>query len=445
MKNNKYNIKIRIPKEILNSIKEDLKRPHSFAYERVGFLFTKSKRLKNNTILILGVDYSPIPDLDYIEDHKVGAKINADAIRMAMQSILDRKCGCFHVHLHEINGMPSPSFTDNNGIKGVLDSFSNISRTQLNGMLILSEDSLYASLKIPAEIKMFLPKLITIIGYPMEFVFPQLDSKLKNDIFKRQSFLGENNQFLFDNLTVGIVGYGGGGSHIGQQLAHLGIRNFNVFDDDNVEDSNLNRLLGAWFIDVKKSSLKINIAKRVINKIRPNAKVNAISARWQTDPESIQNCDVVFGCVDSYTERQQLESECRRYLIPYIDIGMDVHKINNTSYSMSGQVILSMPGSPCMHCFGFLTEEKLAKEASKYGDVGGRPQVVWPNGVLASTAIGVFVDLATGWSKQKDNLVYLAYDGNLGTLNPHIRIKYAAKTCTHFLLKNTGPQTFIKI
>ena len=124
---------------------------------------------------------------------------------------------------------------------------------------------------------------------------------------------------------------------------------------------------------------------------------------------------------------------------------MDVHKINTKSYTMSGQIILSMPGSPCMHCFGFLTEEKLAKEASLYGDVGGRPQVVWPNGVLASTAIGVFVDLTTGWSKQEDNLVYLAYNGNLGTLNPHIRIKYTAKTCTHFLLKNSGPQTFIKM
>ena len=228
---------------------------------------------------------------------------------MAMQNILDLKCGCFHVHLHEIKGIPSPSFTDDNGIKGVIESFTNISRTQLNGMLILSEDSLYASVKINAEKKMILPKLITIIGNPMQIVFPQLDSKLKNDIFKRQSFLGENNQFLFENLTVGIVGYGGGGSHIGQQLAHLGIRNFNIFDDDNVEDSNLNRLLGAWFIDVKKSSLKTNIAKRVINKIRPNAKVNVFNAKWQTDPESLQNCDVVFGCVDSYTERQQLESD----------------------------------------------------------------------------------------------------------------------------------------
>jgi hypothetical protein len=29
-------------------------------------------------------------------------------------------------------------------------------------------------------------------------------------------------------------------------------------------------------------------------------------------------------------------------------------------------------------------------------DAGGRPQVVWPNGVLASAALGIAFDLVTG-------------------------------------------------
>lgn len=41
-----------------------------------------------------------------------------------------------------------------------------------------------------------------------------------------------------------------------------------------------------------------------------------------------------------------------------------------------------------MTCIGFLIEEKLAAEAARHGNAGGRPQVVRPNGVLVSTAVG---------------------------------------------------------
>jgi len=69
-----------------------------------------------------------------------------------------------------------------------------------------------------------------------------------------------------------------------------------------------------------------------------------------------------------------------------------------------------------MRCFGFLTEERLSQEAARYGDVGPRPQVVWANGALASTAVGVAVDLLTDWTKALRTPVYLSYDGNRGTV-----------------------------
>ena len=40
-----------------------------------------------------------------------------------------------------------------------------------------------------------------------------------------------------------------------------------------------------------------------------------------------------------------------------------------------------------------ITEEKLKEEAAKYGAAGPDAQVIWPNGVLASTAVGLFVQL----------------------------------------------------
>jgi len=94
-----------------------------------------------------------------------------------------------------------------------------------------------------------------------------------------------------------------------------------------------------------------------------------------------------------------VEESNRRYLVHYIDIGMDVHGIARPV--IGGQLIQSSPGGLCMRCMGFLTDETLAREAGRYGNVGARPQVVWPNGVLASTAVGLAVDLVTNWTHKQ--------------------------------------------
>lgn len=437
------NIQLRIPQVLYEKMLEDLRRPHHFAYERVGFLSTKSLSLLDNTLLIIATAYKPVEDADYIDDSTVGAKINSNAIRKTMQDILDNGGGTFHVHLHEHDGIPSPSLTDLESLPELIDSFSNVTPEQAHGILILSNDSFYVDIKLKRHKKLYHANAISVIGHP--FLFQYTDFKLKKSlVFDRQSFLGKNSQFLFEKIKVGIIGYGGGGSHIGQQLAHIGVKNITIFDDDKVETTNLNRLIGSVFSDVKKAILKTKVASRIIKKILPKSKVTAVNKKWQQEPDLLQNCDVVFGCVDSYSERQQLEAECRRFLIPLIDIGMDVHK-SDEGNSMSGQIILSMPGDSCMNCYAFLTEDKLAKEAEKYGNVGGRPQVVWPNGVLASTAIGVFVDLITGWTKTKNKKVYLSYDGNLGILKEHPRLKYAGEYCEHYPLKQTGPHHYVRI
>ena len=65
------------------------------------------------------------------------------------------------------------------------------------------------------------------------------------DWLLRQSFLGANSEEAFSKCHAAIIGLGGGGSHIAQQLAHLGVGNFVLFDPDHVEKTNLNRLVGS--------------------------------------------------------------------------------------------------------------------------------------------------------------------------------------------------------
>lgn len=259
----------------------------------------------------------------------------------------------------------------------------------------------------------------------------------------RQSFLGPNSDEAIASAIVGVVGLGGGGAHIVQQLAHVGFRNYVLYDDDSIEISNLNRLVGATMIDGLARTPKIQVAQRIIYGLQPDAEIEAYSCRWQEQPEPLRACQILFGCIETYMGRAELEIMCRRYLIHYLDIGMDVHGSNPPV--IGGQVIQSSPTGPCMKCMGFLTDEKLAMEAREYGNAGGRPQVVWPNGQLASAAVGLAVDLVTGWTHRQRNHAYLVLDGNEGTLKESLTLRHPSRQCGHFASQDIGDPVAIEL
>jgi molybdopterin-synthase adenylyltransferase len=262
--------------------------------------------------------------------------------------------------------------------------------------------------------------------------------------FSRQSFLGPNSEELISRCTVGVIGLGGGGSHIVQQLAHVGFQRYVVYDPDMVEESNLNRLVAARSIDVLAETPKLHIAKTMIYALQSKASVRGFACKWQENSEALRECQIVFGCIDSYLARQELEIACRRYLMHYIDIGMDVHGKENPV--IGGQVILSSPGKLCMRCMGFLTEEKLAEEAARYGDAGSRPQVIWPNGVLASTAVGLAVDIVTNWTRHGRSHAYLSYDGNEATVKESVTLRnLKVAACPHFSDTEIGDPVLVEL
>ncbi|TIL83047.1 MAG: ThiF family adenylyltransferase [Mesorhizobium sp.] len=251
--------------------------------------------------------------------------------------------------------------------------------------------------------------------------------------FTRQSFLGQQAEELLANVRVAIVGLGGGGSHIAQQLAHVGVGHYRLIDPDNIEASNLNRLVGASKVDVDRAIAKVEIAERTIKAIRPWADVVLAKKKWQEADHLLRDANVLFGCIDGYQQRDYLETAARRFGIPYIDIGMDVADIGNGSFAVAGQMIMTMPGGPCMRCLGFLNPDKLAREENRYGDAGINPQVVWTNGVLASLAVGAFMKLVTPWWPNDDGFTWLELDGNRQIISPSQQPEYTPRksVCPH--------------
>lgn len=257
---------------------------------------------------------------------------------------------------------------------------------------------------------------------------------MKRGDFSRQSFLGERSEEILARTRVTIVGLGGGGSHIAQQLAHIGVGDIRLIDPDAIEDSNLNRLVTATSIDVRSGRAKVEILRRYIKRVRPWLKVTIARCDWSEAQHLIRDAHVVFGCVDSFRGRRNLEAACRRFLIPYIDIGMSVEHLPSGNFAVSGQMIMTRPGGPCLTCLGFLTDDRLAREEEDYGDAGHAPQVVWTNGTLASLAVGAFMQLVTPWrTPSSDRYIWLDLEGNRQTVAPNpLASRVAPEICPHY-------------
>src|SRR5262245_34488068 len=93
---------------------------------------------------------------------------------------------------------------------------------------------------------------------------------------RRQSFLGTASDEALASATVGFVGLGGGGSHLVQQLTHVGIGKYVLVDPQTIDDSNTNRLIGGTLSDVAEGVAKVDIASRLIRGLEPHAEIEPV-------------------------------------------------------------------------------------------------------------------------------------------------------------------------
>lgn len=436
---------IRMPQVLLNEILEDLRRPHKYAFERVGFCYGKSVEVANGEWLVIINKYQPVDEVNYIKTKDVGARINSEAIRSAFQLAYTDQSSLFHIHLHDFGGgLPGFSEDDMSSGPAIIESLRSLVKSQVHGMIVLNKESFNALALVPGTKCLIIAEQISSVGTKLNASFPNNDSAApaQNERYSRQSFLGDKFQIAFNYVKIGVVGLSGGGSHIVQQLAHIGFKKYVLADPDIIDDeSNLNRVVGATLDDAQNARSKFEVFKRLIYNLHPDAIIQGGIFRWEEIRNELKTCDIIFGCLDTVLGRRDLENFCRRYLINFIDIGMGV-ELSQLPFAMYGQVQSSVPGYPCLTCNGFITEDSLAREANNYGQRTIRPQVVWPNGILASTAIGIAVNMLCNWSGVYNNPEYLSYDGNKNSLTDHINRRFRESKCKHYPIMDAGPLVF---
>lgn len=213
---------------------------------------------------------------------------------------------------------------------------------------------------------------------------------------------GDEGQQKISKTCIGVVGLGGTGSHIAQSLAYLGVENYILVDDDRVELTNLNRLVGAFPSDIAAGVLKVDAAKRMIQMIKPEAHVIATPRNLRSHEaiDRLTTCTLIFGCVDHDAPRLILTELCSAYEIILIDCASEIIIEDNTVQEFGGRVVVAQPGDFCLCCANQVDmniareelESRETKELRKQhgyglGEQMKAPAIISVNGVVANLAV----------------------------------------------------------
>lgn len=265
---------------------------------------------------------------------------------------------------------------------------------------------------------------LTDIGATIRFAHdkPTFDARLYD---RQVRAFGVEGQQRLSGLKVGIVGLGGTGSIIAEQLAFLGVKQFLLFDPDTLETSNANRVVGARLNLIGQS--KVAVAAANIKTINPAAITTTIAQNIleRTATEAALSCDFLFSCTDSHGSRMLLNQIAYQYLIPCIDMGVAIVADAGVVNRIAGRVQMLAPGLPCLACgqlldpeairLDFLPEETRRKEPYFHGNGAAQPAVISLNSTVASLATTMFLGATVGIPTSPR---LLFYDGIKGAVRP---------------------------
>ena len=115
-----------------------------------------------------------------------------------------------------------------------------------------------------------------------------------------------------------VVGCGGLGGHIIDQLARIGVGCLRVVDGDVFDPSNLNRQLlsSVPLLGVSKAKAAAEHTARV----NPDIQIEAVENYLTEDNvmELLADCDIVLDALDNIPSRKLLASACAEVGIPYV-------------------------------------------------------------------------------------------------------------------------------
>ncbi len=129
------------------------------------------------------------------------------------------------------------------------------------------------------------------------------------------------------NSRVAVFGIGGVGGFAAEALARTGIGFIDLFDDDIVKESNLNRQIIALSKTIGLE--KVEAAKSRINSINPQIKVNANKIFFNKDSNiDLSVYDYIIDAIDTVSSKLYLVCKANSQDVPIISCMGTGNKLN---------------------------------------------------------------------------------------------------------------------
>jgi molybdopterin/thiamine biosynthesis adenylyltransferase len=248
---------------------------------------------------------------------------------------------------------------------------------------------------------------LRVVGPTVEFLYPEppRSASSADDRFDRQVRLfGVDGQARLQALHVAVVGAGGGGSILIEQLAHLGVGTITAIDFDVVKRHNLSRVMGAADADARHRTKKVEVAGRLVRTINPGIDFRPVDGDIADLAVAalLIEADYMLLATDTATARLVANAVSQAFLIPLIQVGAKVETGKN---GMIEQIYTAvrpvLPRRGCLACAGLIDPIALQREAATPEERAnqnylGDPDVIDPsvttlNAAAAAGALNVLL------------------------------------------------------
>ncbi len=218
-------------------------------------------------------------------------------------------------------------------------------------------------------------------------------------------------QATLNDLKVAVVGCGGTGSAVTEQLVRLGVRNLILFDPDLLSNSNVTRVYGSTPADEGRP--KVVILTEHAKRIAPNGHYEPVQSSI-TDvsvARRLAEVDLVFGCTDDNAGRLVLSRLPTYLLTPVIDCGVLISSGDDGQIAgIDGRITIVSPEGACLLCRGRIDvaragaelmhpAERLRLETEGYAPAlrGIEPAVVAFTTLVAASAVSELLERLIGY------------------------------------------------
>ena len=147
--------------------------------------------------------------------------------------------------------------------------------------------------------------------------FQVMGSKTTNLFSRNLGSITADQQFILQEATVTVIGCGGLGGFVIEELARLGAGSLYICDPDTFSTSNINRQLYA--LSETLGQYKTEVAAKRIRLMHGRTAVLPLPTRFQEAKKQLfANTDVVVDCLDNIESRHELAKLCGQHELPLV-------------------------------------------------------------------------------------------------------------------------------